>query len=257
MIWTPIQAAEWLLDEIARWQDKPIEVDGPTETEGPIRIIDASKHQGRIDWPRVQAAGIHGVIVKLSEGQGYVDPRADFNVTGAHAAGLVIGGYHFSRINTGTDAAKDARAEVEDFLTTARRWEGAIEMGLLALDVELGGIKKRRSKYVRAWLTEGSEYFHQRVGRWPLIYTGRTTWKYKLGRDDAFAHLPLWLVDYRNRSKPRRTIPGWEWRLWQHSHKGQIPGIRGRVDMNVWHGDRASFDRYLAGDTTEPIQLDS
>jgi len=244
---TPLETAEWLLDEIARWRDRAV-------VGGKVRIIDVSKHQGTIDWARVANDGIHGAIVKLTEGQNYVDPKARTNVDGARSAGLVVGGYHFSRINTGTDATRDAQLEVGDFLRTASEL-GPLEPGLLALDVELGGIRKKKKRYVREWLSAASDTFWQIMGRRPLVYTGRTTWKYKLGRDDEFAELPLWLVDYRNGAKPKRTIPGWSWKLWQHSHRGQIDGIRGSVDMNVWHGDRASFDAYLRGDVTAPINV--
>lgn len=63
------------------------------------------QHPGNapIDWAQVKAAGIEGVIVKLTEGVSYVNPWIDRSqnplgaddIADAQAAGLVVSGYHF------------------------------------------------------------------------------------------------------------------------------------------------------------------
>lgn len=61
----------------------------------PVHGIDVSRHNGAIDWPRVADAGVAFAWIKASEGGDVRDPRFTENVTGASAAGLRVGAYHF------------------------------------------------------------------------------------------------------------------------------------------------------------------
>lgn len=69
--------------------------------------VDVSHHQGTIDWAAARSGGIEFAYIKATEGVGYVDPKVDQHLTGARAAGLVTGLYHFGRPDTNT-AAQDA-----------------------------------------------------------------------------------------------------------------------------------------------------
>src|SRR5262245_36630296 len=63
-----------------------------------LDFLDVSHWQsdrGIIDWPKVKAAGVLGVIIKATEGTSYVDPDYTMNRDGAEKAGLAIATYHF------------------------------------------------------------------------------------------------------------------------------------------------------------------
>jgi lysozyme len=65
---------------------------GPGEL---IEAIDVSSYQGRIDWPRVAAAGKRAAWLRLLTETGSIDARFAENWCGAMAAGLRIGAYLF------------------------------------------------------------------------------------------------------------------------------------------------------------------
>lgn len=65
-----------------------------------LKILDISswQHPGGdpIDWPKVVAAGYHGVIIKATQGTWYTNPYFAEDAKAAHEAGLTVGAYHFA-----------------------------------------------------------------------------------------------------------------------------------------------------------------
>lgn len=68
--------------------------------------IDVSRIQGAIDWAQVRAAGYAFVIVKVSEGSGYLDGRRLEYLAGARSEGLLAGVYHFARLGHSSPEAQ-------------------------------------------------------------------------------------------------------------------------------------------------------
>lgn len=86
-------------------------------TSGNTQGIDVSRYQGNIDWAKVKASGITFVFIKATEGRTYVDPNFEKNVTGALAAGMMVGTYHFFRGTT----AEIAKAEAAHYANTLNK----------------------------------------------------------------------------------------------------------------------------------------
>ena len=82
-----------------------------------------------IDWCDLTRQGVRGVIVKASEGTGYLNPWLARDSHGARAAGLLVGYYHFAHPGQGGPAA-----EVDYFARCVQ--ELPHELGL-ALDLEV------------------------------------------------------------------------------------------------------------------------
>ena len=62
-----------------------------------MNIIDVSEHQGAINFKKVKADGISGVIIRAGYGKGNVDSCFTRNIDGAISAGIeYIGIYWFS-----------------------------------------------------------------------------------------------------------------------------------------------------------------
>lgn len=89
------------------------------ETKDPILGIDVSKYQGRVDWLRVKAAGYAFAFVRLgyANGDGSIvaDPYFEQNLSGAAAAGLDVGVYLYSYIDS-EDHARIAAARALELL---------------------------------------------------------------------------------------------------------------------------------------------
>ena len=89
------------------------------ETKTPILGIDVSKYQGNVDWAQVKAAGYAFAFVRLgyANGDGSIvaDPYFERNLTGAAAAGLDVGVYLYSYIDS-EDHARMAAARALELL---------------------------------------------------------------------------------------------------------------------------------------------
>ncbi|HKG20107.1 MAG TPA: glycoside hydrolase family 25 protein [Candidatus Limnocylindrales bacterium] len=190
-----------------------------------IKGIDVSNHQDRIDWSRVRADGIAFAYVKASEGTTFADPKYAAHVTGAKAARIRTGAYHFARPDTrSSDPARDARAEADWFLSLARPRSGDL---VPALDLETAGLAPAAMvEWARAWL----DHVRAATGVRPIVYTYPAFWS-ALGGTTAFRLYPLWIANYEV-SEPQLPA-GWRrYAIWQYSASGSVDGIPGRTDLN-------------------------
>ena len=73
-----------------------------------MKGIDVSENNGYVNWEAVAAAGYKFAIVRSSYGRTGVDARFIENVEGAHAAGLLVGAYHYSYALDREQAAEEA-----------------------------------------------------------------------------------------------------------------------------------------------------
>ena len=53
-----------------------------------------------------------------------------------------------------------------------------------------------------------------------------------------FDDYPLWLCAF---SKPE----GIDWTIWQYSHWGEVDGIKGDVDLNIFYGNSEQWRKWL------------
>jgi len=81
----------------------------------PIRGVDVSRHQGKIDWQKVAGDDIAFAYIKATEGGDWRDPQFKTNWRGARNAGLATGAYHFfTMCRSGAHQAKNFLAALPD-----------------------------------------------------------------------------------------------------------------------------------------------
>lgn len=210
----------------------------PSREEFPIRGLDVSHHQGVIRWDAVARAGEYRFVwVKATEGGDFVDPRFQENRTGAEAAGLYVGAYHYFTL------CRPARDQAAHFLSTAA--QGGARVLPLAVDLEHGGncragrpSEEQISSEIQAFLRE----IREARGSPPVIYTTREFYRDHLR--SLLGDHPLWLRDVFLRP---RDLDGHPWQIWQYASRGRVDGIEGFVDLNVFSGDDADFMRFVSG----------
>src|SRR5438876_7309675 len=100
-----------------------------------------------------------GVIVKATQGAGYVNPYHDTQVAQARAAGKRVGHYHWTEQWLHTP-----RQEVDHFLSFTHHLPGDI----LAFDVE---DQRTPAGDWSAWVAEALAYCRDRTGINPLLYS--------------------------------------------------------------------------------------
>jgi lysozyme len=193
-------------------------------------VIDLSHWQAPVDFARAKSAGIAAVILKATQGSGWIDAAFAQRFAAATASGLLVGAYHFL-----DDSPPEL--QMENFLSVA---EGC---SVLALDTEANAIG---GTVTVAQAAEAAGRLNMATGFLPLIYINR------YGPDqrgtglpnNVLSRCPLWLPAY----SPRPVCPpGWsKWALWQHtdgnvgSDAVPVAGI-GRCDRSRFAGTIADL----------------
>ena len=214
--------------------------------------IDVSAWNGQIDWDRVAAGGVKYAWTKITEGRTHTNKPYKYNIDGCHQNGIVVGGYHFGRPDTGIEqgAKADAVAEAQHFLS---KLCPLLQAGDLApvLDVEAG--MKTDDQHNVDWCLEWLEYMESEIGVKPLVYTGGWAVALYLKRSsksslEDLAKYPLWWARYKtpetgvavDPDSGSKMLPWNEWSVWQWTGKGKIDGIKGKVDRNWMAGSKLS-----------------
>jgi len=214
-------------------------------------IIDISRWQGDdVDPQAVFDGGQQAIIIRSSYGRTGRDPQFHSNWARARdVPGLIVGAYHYGTADDGLDADLEA----ENML------RGLAEAGFLpdadlppALDFEWKSTDVNWSGEQHAdWIGRFIERVELELGQSPMIYTGRNTWKNRVGYTDRFAHLPLWQADYDGELAdmpwPFVTI-----HQYGVGDRGSVPGVAGRVDRNRVFGGRATLEALVAGGLWTP-----
>lgn len=204
-----------------------------------VHGIDISHHQGQIDWKALAKAeqdgsGIHFVFMKATEGSDWIDSTFQKNFEEARNNGFIRGAYHFFS-NTSS-----AEKQADFFCSQVKLVPNDLPP---VLDVETRGDYSEDSLRieVKNWLRKVEAHF----GVKPIIYASRK-FKERYLTDSVLNTYPFWIAHYYVDSL---TYNG-EWALWQHTDRGRLPGIKGRVDMNVYNGSLESLKRFtLPADT--------
>lgn len=200
-------------------------------------VVDISHFQEVVDFERVRAAGVVGVIHKATEGFRFVDQKYIERQAQALDAGLLWGAYHFGVGGDGFDQA-------DHFLETVAPTRAT----LLVLDFESNFSGPTMTlDQAREFVTRVDE----QVGCFPGLYSGYLI-KELLGAspnaDPILSQCFLWIAQYSGQ-KPINipaTFPTWT--LWQYTDgvHGAAPhtvdGI-GLCDRDVFNGSLANLKK--------------
>lgn len=196
----------------------------------PICGIDVSNHNGAINFNRVAKDTISFVIIKASEGINYKDPRFNSNYRNARNAGLKVGAYHFFR------KKKDGKLQADNFMRAVRG--KAMDLPYV-IDVEDWGDdllvpEQEAIANLQNMITRLQQY-----GVKLMIYTNKDGHKKYIKAN--FSHIHLWLCTFTEPS----NITSYKWHIQQYSHWGQVDGIDGDVDLNIFNGTREQWEAWL------------
>jgi len=184
-------------------------------------VVDIS-HYEKVsqDFVATAEAGITAVILKATQGTGFVDPTFLSRVTEARAAGLAVGAYHF------LDGSSPAE-QVAHFLTVA---VSEAMVNWLALDWE--PYPASQASVMQAATAVAS--VKAATGKWPVLYTIRSMLS---APNQTLSNCPLWLAEYGTRPICPPGFNGWQ--LWQHTD-GQV-GSAGVPVPGIGPCDRSKF----------------
>lgn len=235
--------------------------------------IDVSHWQGNINWTQVKNSGIDFAFTKATEGVNFVDSKYHANMQGATAAGVLIGPYHFARIDSlngvpftsylpsygspflpGTDPYIDAVSEANDFLDAITPY---YDTGLYlppVADVE-GlpdfGDSNSEKIFISNWVQLFSDTVNASLGRRPMIYTSKFGANNRYTSAVASSH-ELWLAWWKGTGTTDPPVssdtPLWnDWQFWQWTATGSVAGVSGNVDRDVFDGTLVELNDVLIG----------
>ncbi len=198
--------------------------------------IDVSEFQGEIDWAQVKGSGmVDFVFLRLgyrgmTQGLLVTDEAFERNFQGATEAGLPVGVYFFSQAIT----EAEAEAEADFVLSTldGRKltypvvfdWEPPVP------SEDLPAEELRAYGADGATVAKAGAAFCKRIqdsGYRPCFYSNKNM-IYSFFDMDQVKEYPLWLAEYQ-----RAPSLYYDFRLWQYSDSGSIPGIGTTVDLDI------------------------
>lgn len=187
----------------------------------PVAGIDVASWQGSPDWRKVAAAGVGFVYIKASEGASSSYPSLNSHYSGARAAGLAVGLYHYARVS------KSPEANADSFAAQINRL-GAVAGHLPpCLDLEEG------SGNLAGWADAFIRRLRLKTGcKKVMLYTGTSFFNTHLGEGWMDNDVSLWIAHYgKPPGKPGYMSPRVS--MHQYSQTGQVAGIAGPVDLDV------------------------
>lgn len=191
-----------------------------------MAVIDVSVHQGKIDFKKVKAAGIDGVVIRAGYGKGNIDKRFIDNIESAIEAGFkYIGVYWFSYAYT-TDMARREGQYLND---VAGAYKDKLNLGVF-FDWEYDSMtyaKKLGMKCNRALITDMCVAFCKKItelGYKAGYYLNQDYEKNYIDTSKLTSYRK-WYARYISQRQANCYI-------WQYTSSGKVSGISGNVDMN-------------------------
>lgn len=192
--------------------------------------IDVSRHQGGIDWKKVQENGIEFAIIKAggSDDGFYMDSKYELNYKNAKAVGMPIGAYYI--VGPLCISRADGIADAKRFL---KMLEGKTFEYPVYIDLET------TSPATKTGTTDAVIGFCQTMeaaGYYCGIYASDVSGfaeRLDISRLTAY---DKWVANYI--SKPTYVK---NYGIWQKSDKGRVAGISGEVDLDECYMDYPSI----------------
>nr|DAU31654.1 MAG TPA: hypothetical protein [Caudoviricetes sp.] len=206
-------------------------------------VIDVSAYNGVIDWKEVKASGVEGAVLKVIRKDLNSDKRFEENWKGCEAADIpLVSVYNYAYYTTEAKAETGARKVLS--ILNGRK----VKIHLDVEDACLKGLGKKLINIINAYgdvITAAGYEFG--------VYTGLSFYNSYIKSWAGYLKYDFWIARYPSTTaKTIKQLPdvkkqpaishileGWQW-----SSAGSVPGISGKVDLNIWYGKIP---------TTEPV----
>ena len=194
------------------------------KTKNTLIGIDVSNHQGDIDWESVKNSGVEFVFIRIGFGHNreakiMEDEKFRQNLEGARNVGLKVGLYFYSYATEIREAEEQANWIVKTLngekidlpiVFDYETWKSFPTYNINIVD--LNKVAKRFLDILHDNGYEGMNYSSK--------YYLNTIWN--------LSEYPTWLAHYVSKTNYDK-----DFKVWQFSNTGEVPGINGFVDLDV------------------------
>ena len=180
-----------------------------------MKGTDISSYQGSVDFVKVKNSGIEIVYIKATEGITYKNPLLESQYSGAMAAGLKIGFYHYLRAN-------DPTIEAKYFLSVINGLSADCKYAVDVEDLSNKTVAQKSldvRKFADYLIANNKEV---------CIYT--TDNYYATQLNSSVKNIPLWVAHYGVTKPDAVNYVGF-----QYSDSGSISGINGAIDLDEFN----------------------
>lgn len=211
-------------------------VNDPDRQRFPIRGIDISNHQQRIDWARFDRSQVNFVLIKATEGGDFKDPLFRNNWQNVQQKGSIAGAYHFFTF------CKSGREQAQNYIETVPRSKQSLPP---VIDLEFSGNCKSiptpaaLDKELNTFIAIIENFYNKK----PILYV--TYEFYDRYLKHKYPTNPIWISDFYSFNKSPTLADRKPWLFWQYSERGRIDGISTFVDLNVFSGTKSQFERLV------------
>lgn len=200
-----------------------------------VELIDVSHHQGMIDWEKVKASQIAGVIIRCGYGtdiEKQDDTQWKRNADECTRLGIPFGAYLYSY----ADTIEKAESEADHAIRLLRGYQLSYPV---YYDIEEAGTEEGAEARARVFCEK-----IRAAGYLPGVYANKNWWDHYLKN----------LTEYTRWAARYNDVLGMEGvDIWQYTSSGTVPGISGRVDMNHCYRD---FPAELRENEKEMLEVD-
>ncbi len=200
--------------------------------------VDVSAWQEDIDWVKAKADGIDFAIIRIAgrgygdEGKMYADAEYAEHIRGAREAGIMVGIYFFSQAITENEAVEEANLTL--------KYLNKEELDLpIFMDYEFAGGSSGRlnkAKLSRSQMTKNAEAFCKTIeaaGYEPGVYANLSFLTNSINGQALSSKYVIWAAQYYTECEYKH-----DYDIWQYSSSGNVSGIKGRADVDMWYVDK-------------------
>ncbi|MDZ7823698.1 MAG: GH25 family lysozyme [Ahrensia sp.] len=203
-----------------------------------VHGVDVSRWQNDIDWKKLRTQGANFAFIKSTDGGDHLDPMFKTNWEGAKAAGIPRGAYHFMYW------CRSGEAQAKWFIRHVPKEKGALPP---VIDAEWNHQSrtckgKPSPQVIRARMQTFMDIVEAHYGQRPIIYTAPDFYEDNLR--GHFKDYPFWLRSVAQH--PNGRYPERKFLFWQYSGTGLSKGVSTQIDLNVFNGSEAGWQKWVA-----------
>ena len=208
----------------------------------PIQGFDVSHHQGDIQWAKISPQKYQFVYLKATEGGDFKDQKFQQYWLQAREHGLTVGAYHFYRL------CRSGEIQAQNFIATVPNKTDALPP-VIDLEYDAQCINTFTKEQLLKEIQLMHDRLYQHYGKQPIFYISKAFYNIILA--GQFSKTPLWVREYQGKPQLKNNP---KWLFWQHTNQGEIKGIAKSVDLNVFNGDTADWNRFLHKNGLQPLK---
>lgn len=194
-----------------------------------LKGIDVSAYNTVTSYERVAGSGVKAAILRITEQGNVADPTFEANYRGFRRNGIKTGAYKFSYALSENQAAEEAKKVLE--ILNGRELDFPV-----FYDLEW----KQQRALPKAEITRIAKAFRSEIvnGGYRFGIYCNMDWYYNVLDTESLPY-DYWLAayPYNDRGQIVESLRPPVGIGWQYSSKGEVPGISGYVDMNVFYKD--------------------